>query len=99
MRHGFQSCAGILAGATWTVEGTCDAEPGDGVTIEGWARAVLTLDSDACANAAQGLTSRWSGTLSFQEGGAIGMRGPAWLSRIEGSQLRQGPCSEQLERR
>jgi hypothetical protein len=70
---GFQSCGGILAGE-WTVEGTCYSEPTDRAALESWAQAELALDPDACANAVQGLSSQWSGTLIFDQGEAIDQR-------------------------
>jgi hypothetical protein len=68
----FEACGGLLAG-TWTVDGTCDPEPRrrSALQTQSWGPEFTKLDGSACSEALGRLTSRWAGTLSFQDGALI----------------------------
>lgn len=69
----FVSCGGRLAG-TWVVEDTCRAETRNRTALRIWGRTMMDLDAPACGDAAQRMTTEWSGILKFEEGMAIDER-------------------------
>jgi hypothetical protein len=71
----FEACGGLLAG-TWTVDGNCNPEPlrRSALQTQSWGPEFTKLDDSACSEALGRLTSRWTGTLSFEDGALIDER-------------------------
>jgi hypothetical protein len=63
----FGPCGGLLAGS-WEVEDTCRAETTNRTALRIWGTTLMNLDPTTCGDAAQKLTSQWSGRLTFATG-------------------------------
>jgi hypothetical protein len=65
----FEPCGGLLAG-TWTVEDTCNSETTSRKALQIWGQTFMGLDATACWDAVQGVSSKWTGQLVFDQGRA-----------------------------
>jgi hypothetical protein len=63
----FEPCGGLLAG-TWTVEDTCNSETNSRKALQIWGQTFMGLDATACWDAVQGVSSKWTGQLVFDQG-------------------------------
>jgi hypothetical protein len=63
----FEACGGRLAG-TWTVEDTCNSETTSRKALQIWGQTFMGLDATACWDAVQGVSSKWTGQLVFDQG-------------------------------
>jgi len=70
---GFQACGGVLAGR-WIVEDTCNSETRNPKALQIWGQTFRNLDTTACFDAVQSVTTRWMGMLMFEQGLAIDQR-------------------------
>ena len=70
---GFEACGGLLAGR-WVVEDTCNSETRNAKALQIWGSTFRNLDSMACFDAVQSVTTRWTGMLVFEQGLAIDHR-------------------------
>jgi hypothetical protein len=70
---GFQACGGVLAGR-WIVEDTCNSETRNAKALQIWGQTFRNLDTTACFDAVQSVTTRWMGMLTFEQGLAIDQR-------------------------
>ena len=70
---GFEACGGLLAGR-WIVEDTCNSETRNPKALQIWGQTFRNLDTMACFDAVQSVTTRWSGMLMFDQGLAIDRR-------------------------
>jgi hypothetical protein len=69
----FQPCGGLLAGS-WQVLDTCDSETTSRKALQIWGQTLMGLDSTACWDAVQAVTSKWTGQLQFDQGVATDNR-------------------------
>lgn len=70
---GFEACGGVLAGR-WIMEDTCNSETRNPKALQIWGQTFMNLDTTACWDAVQSVTSRWTGMMMFEKGQAIDRR-------------------------
>jgi hypothetical protein len=70
---GFEACGGVLAGR-WIMEDTCNNETRNPKALQIWGQTFMNLDTAACWDAVESVTTRWTGMLRFERGEALDQR-------------------------